>query len=326
MKSNNLYIKWLLSFTIGLCFYLSTPLKAQEHIQMVEGLGVYYVPCLINGTKVNMIFDTGSAYVSISQRLAEKMLKEGALSLEDFENSQYAILPDGSIVENSAIIIKSLKIGNTELTNIKAVVINNPNALILLGQSAIQKLGKYSINGDILTIYSSSSQQISFENWNPNTLTYTNETYGFSWQLLEGLDWTTGKGKQKQTIFSATGGPFYVFISAEVTAQGMDLWENLDSVDKLYNIHSDFVVQKHGFKIVKNLTERDIHYSNKCLRRYVITSDENGLEYYQESLICVNNNYILTACITANNANVTQYPDVFKEAINIIFSGLTFIK
>ncbi len=133
---------------------------AQEVITMRNDNGVYTIPCMVNGLKLRFIFDTGAADVSISAAEALFMLKNEYLSLNDIVDSENYILADGTILENTIINIPEIRIGSKILTNVRACVVNNTDAPLLLGQSAITLLGPWYIDGDKL-ILGKSSQEVS---------------------------------------------------------------------------------------------------------------------------------------------------------------------
>lgn len=130
----------------------------QTVIQMVEDMGVYKVPCEINGLKMKMVFDTGAASVSISHSMAEMMLENGYLEKSDLGGQAKSMTADGSIVDHTNIVLRTVKIGELTLKNVNAVVINRQTTPLLFGQSAIQRLGKIMINGNKLIITSHNSQ------------------------------------------------------------------------------------------------------------------------------------------------------------------------
>lgn len=126
--------------------------KGQTTIQMEKESGVYKIPCLINGLRLKLIFDTGASKVCISGGIADMMLENGYLSREDIKGSGQSQVADGRIVDNTIINIKELKIEELMLRNVEAVVIHQQSAPLLLGQSAIQKLGNVTIQGNNLII------------------------------------------------------------------------------------------------------------------------------------------------------------------------------
>jgi clan AA aspartic protease (TIGR02281 family) len=122
--------------------------SSQTSIKMIKQNGVYYLPCKVNGLKLNFILDTGASNISISLSEALFMLKNGYLDEDDIRGSSYAQLANGELVKNTEIRIRKLLIGNLELSNIKAGIINNVDAPLLLGQSLLSRLGKVTIDYD----------------------------------------------------------------------------------------------------------------------------------------------------------------------------------
>ena len=115
-------------------------------IKMANKNGVYEVPIEINGSNMNFIFDTGASDITISDIEAIFLLKQGTLSKEDILGTEYYQIADGSISEGTIINLKTVKIGNKILQNVKASVIHNTQAPLLLGQSALAQFGKVSID------------------------------------------------------------------------------------------------------------------------------------------------------------------------------------
>lgn len=125
---------------------------SQVKIQMQEDGGVYKIPCEVNGLRMKFIFDTGASNVCISLTEATFMLENDYISKDDILGTSKSQIADGSIVENTRIRLKEIKIAGLVLKDIEAVVTHNFGAPLLLGQSAIQKLGTIQIVGNELTI------------------------------------------------------------------------------------------------------------------------------------------------------------------------------
>ena len=98
--------------------------------------------CDINGLPLHFVFDTGAADVSISQVEATFMLKNGYLSSNDVVGKQRYIDANGDVTEGTVINIKKVNFGGMHLSNVKASVVRNQKAPLLLGQSVLSKLGK----------------------------------------------------------------------------------------------------------------------------------------------------------------------------------------
>lgn len=108
--------------------------------------GVYYVPCRINDVDMEFIFDTGASDITISMAEAYFMYKQGKLQAEDIIGEAQYRIADGSISVGTIINLKSVTIGNKTLHDVKASVVSNIDAPLLLGQSALSRFGKISID------------------------------------------------------------------------------------------------------------------------------------------------------------------------------------
>ncbi len=120
-------------------------LKVEEIPFTKEG-DVCKVKCAINGLPLHFIFDTGAADVSISSVEATFMAKNDFLSSSDIIGKQNYQTADGNITEGTIINLKDVKLGSLHLNNIKASVVRNQAAPLLLGQSVLSKLGKIEID------------------------------------------------------------------------------------------------------------------------------------------------------------------------------------
>lgn len=123
----------------------SYELKVEE-IPFTQKSGVCKVKCAINGLPLHFIFDTGATDVSISSVEATFMAKNDFLSSSDIIGKQNYQTADGNITEGTVINLKDVKLGSLHLNNIKASVVRNQAAPLLLGQSVLSKLGKIEID------------------------------------------------------------------------------------------------------------------------------------------------------------------------------------
>lgn len=117
-----------------------------EEIPFTQKSGVCKVKCAINGLPLHFIFDTGATDVSISSVEATFMAKNDFLSSSDIIGKQNYQTADGNITEGTVINLKDVKLGSLHLNNIKASVVRNQAAPLLLGQSVLSKLGKIEID------------------------------------------------------------------------------------------------------------------------------------------------------------------------------------
>lgn len=119
-----------------------------EEVPFTKEGNVCKVKCFINNLPLHFIFDTGASDVSISSVEATFMLKNDYLSSSDVIGRQNYMTADGNITEGTVINLRDVKLGNIHLNDIKASVVKNQSAPLLLGQSVFSKLGKIEIDND----------------------------------------------------------------------------------------------------------------------------------------------------------------------------------
>lgn len=124
----------------------------QVVIEMTPMGNVYSLPGKVNGLELNFIFDTGASDVSLSMAEAIFMLKNGYLTEDDFTGVSYSQIANGDIVENTTVMLREVEIGGIKLLNVTASISHTLGAPLLLGQSAIKKLGPIQLNGNKLII------------------------------------------------------------------------------------------------------------------------------------------------------------------------------
>ncbi len=122
--------------------------EAIAEIPFTKEGGVFSVKCSINDLPLHFIFDTGASDVSMSAVEANFMMKNGYLTPRDIEGKQYYQNATGDISEGTVVNIRDVEFGGLHLPNVRASVVRNQNAPLLLGQSALQKLGKIEIDND----------------------------------------------------------------------------------------------------------------------------------------------------------------------------------
>ena len=125
---------------------------AQITVEMEQQGGIFYLQGKVNGLPLKFIFDTGASNVSLSLAEALFMLKNGYLEQNDIKGVSYAQIANGDIVENTEVLLKSIEIGGITISNVKALISHNLSAPLLLGQSAIQKLGPIQLDKNKLII------------------------------------------------------------------------------------------------------------------------------------------------------------------------------
>lgn len=113
---------------------------------MEKEKGVYKVPVIINGHSMKFILDTGASLISISSTEAEFMMKQGTITEDDIVGQSRFEDANGDLSPGDLIRLKSVQIGDRVLENVTANVVRNTKAPLLLGQSALSKFGKISVD------------------------------------------------------------------------------------------------------------------------------------------------------------------------------------
>lgn len=121
-------------------------------IPFIKDGNVLSVKCKINNLPLYFIFDTGATDISLSDVEAAFMIKNNYISEKDIIGRQQYLTADGSIIEETVINLKKIELGELELNNIKASVVKNQKAPLLLGQSVFNKMGKFEIDNEKMKI------------------------------------------------------------------------------------------------------------------------------------------------------------------------------
>lgn len=108
--------------------------------------GVYKVKCKINGLPLHFVFDTGASDVTLSMVEATFMMKNGYLTEKDVVGNQRYMDANGDVSVGTIINLKDVNFGGNSLTNVRASVVRNQKAPLLLGQSVLGRLGRIEID------------------------------------------------------------------------------------------------------------------------------------------------------------------------------------
>lgn len=123
-----------------------TQVSERVEIPFTPEGGCASVKCTINELPLNFIFDTGASIVSLSQVEANFMLKNGYLKQDDFVGSGRFVDANGDITEGTIVNLRVVDFGGMKLNNVRASVVRNQKAPLLLGQSVLGRLGLIEID------------------------------------------------------------------------------------------------------------------------------------------------------------------------------------
>lgn len=121
-------------------------------VHMEQAGGVFLVPITVNGLDLKFIFDTGASSICISAAEAAVMARQGKITENDILGQQQFQDATGGISVGTIIRLHSVEIGGIVLHNVEANVVDNIQAPLLLGQTALSKFGKVTIDYNNNTI------------------------------------------------------------------------------------------------------------------------------------------------------------------------------
>lgn len=121
-------------------------------VEMRKEGGVYLVPIVVNGLNLDFIFDTGASSISISAAEATVMARQGKITDDDIVGQAQFSDANGDVSVGTVILLRTVKIGDITLENVEASVVDNIQAPLLLGQTALAKFGKVTIDYNNNTI------------------------------------------------------------------------------------------------------------------------------------------------------------------------------
>ena len=121
-------------------------------VNMRKEGGVYLVPVIVNGLNLDFIFDTGASSISLSLAEALVMQRQGQITGEDVLGQQQFQDATGGVSVGTIILLRTVQIGDITLENVEASVVDSIQAPLLLGQTALSKFGKVTIDYNNNTI------------------------------------------------------------------------------------------------------------------------------------------------------------------------------
>ncbi len=115
-------------------------------VNMRKEGGVYLVPIIVNGLNLDFIFDTGASSISLSSAEAMVMYRQGKITQDDIVGQQQFQDATGGVSVGTVVLLRTVQIGDITLENVEASIVDNIQAPLLLGQTALAKFGKVTID------------------------------------------------------------------------------------------------------------------------------------------------------------------------------------
>jgi clan AA aspartic protease (TIGR02281 family) len=108
--------------------------------------GTFVVPVQINGAiTLNFMVDSGAADVSVPADVFSTLIRTGTIKDTDIIGDETYVLADGSKSRSPTFTIRSLKVGDRVVENVRGSVASFKGSL-LLGQSFLGRFKSWSID------------------------------------------------------------------------------------------------------------------------------------------------------------------------------------
>ena len=121
-------------------------LSSRTRVPLRIDRGISFVPVEINGTlKLDFAIDSGASDVSVPADVFSTLKRTSTVKESDLIGQQSYVLADGSTTQSSIFKIRSLKIGELVVEDVKASVTPS-HATLLLGQSFLERFKSWSID------------------------------------------------------------------------------------------------------------------------------------------------------------------------------------
>jgi clan AA aspartic protease (TIGR02281 family) len=114
-------------------------------VKLEQDGNCYLVGAKVNGVPMKMTLDTGASIMSISIIEYEFLRKQKLLSDSTVEVSKCTIA-NGDTTKCFTVKIAEVSIGDTSVKDVECLVMENPDAPLLLGMNVLNGLGGVSIN------------------------------------------------------------------------------------------------------------------------------------------------------------------------------------
>lgn len=122
--------------------------EKSDEIPLYEKNGTYRVKVYFGKINEWFIVDSGAAEISISSSFAKKLIENKKILKSDLLTDGLYRIANGKVISQKRINIRTLKVGNFTVKNVRASV-GNSNSPLLLGRSFFDKFNNWSINNKL---------------------------------------------------------------------------------------------------------------------------------------------------------------------------------
>jgi clan AA aspartic protease (TIGR02281 family) len=118
----------------------------EDRVLLASKGGILVAPVIINNSiKLDFFVDSGASDVTIPADLYSTLVRSGAITAADITGSRQFVNASGETSRATTFILRSLKVGTVEVSDVEASVapLRGP---LLLGQSFLKRFKSWSIN------------------------------------------------------------------------------------------------------------------------------------------------------------------------------------
>lgn len=119
----------------------------ENSVEFIQGIGESIkAPLIANGYTIEFTYIKAARGTSISLSKALELLKDGAITKNDFEGDVNKILANGTISDRAILYLSEVKIGDNTVIDLPVTVIHNMQDNIVFGESTLKLFGKFNID------------------------------------------------------------------------------------------------------------------------------------------------------------------------------------
>jgi len=121
----------------------------RDVVKFTPGIGeAITATCIVNGKTMVFSYIKNARGFNMSIGQALGLLKDGAITKNDFEGDPNEILANGTITDRAIFYLNEVKIGDNRVNDIPVTVIHDLDVPILFGQASLKLFGDFRIDYD----------------------------------------------------------------------------------------------------------------------------------------------------------------------------------
>jgi len=108
--------------------------------------GQIQASCIVNAITLNFVYDRRTVRPQISLGSALRLLRDGAITKNDFLGDPDQILGEATIANRAIFVVKTLRIGGVTLNDVEIQIDHQLKSQMMIGDVTLNELGAFEIN------------------------------------------------------------------------------------------------------------------------------------------------------------------------------------